>query len=298
MMSMLYGIGQTYRVTVATILSIAASIGLTLIFAIVCDFGLYSLPLSSLITSIATIAWATLALGRRGVVSFPRQLPGRFWSSWPQIYRISMPVFVGYLALVAYSLLFTHLLSLFSPDDIAGFGVAYRIQNLVLMPGIALGVALAINVNRLVAAHEERQVYRFLSTALAISFGVFAGLAGVVFVGRDALVALVTNDQSVVAAASHYLAYTGPAYVALGPLLTLLIFFEETGNGLRSLIFNASSLGVQLVLAFAVADVYHSLDLVYRVVALSDLAIVLYIIYELDRAKRLRGYQVSVLDAV
>ncbi len=298
MMSMLYGIGQTYRVTVATILGIAASIGLTLIFAIVCDFGLYSLPLSSLITSIATIAWATLALGRRGVVSFPRQLPGRFWSSWPQIYRISMPVFVGYLALVAYSLLFTHLLSLFSPDDIAGFGVAYRIQNLVLMPGIALGVALAINVNRLVAAHEERQVYRFLSTALAISFGVFAGLAGVVFVGRDALVALVTNDQSVVAAASHYLAYMGPAYVALGPLLTLLIFFEETGNGLRSLIFNASSLGVQLVLAFAVADVYHSLDLVYRVVALSDLAIVLYIIYELDRAKRLRGYQVSVLDAV
>jgi Na+-driven multidrug efflux pump len=311
MMSMLYGIGQTYRVTVATVVGIAASILLTLIFVIWCNLGLFALPLASLITSSATIAWATFALAQGGVVSFPGSVTrggaenavdgvsdGRFWTCWPQIYRISMPVFVGYLALVAYSLLFTYLLSLFSPDDIAGFGVAYRIQNLVLMPGIALGVALAINVNRVVAAHEEDQVYRFLSTALTVSFSVFVGLAAVVFAGRELLPALITTDPSVVAAASHYLAYLGPALVALGPLLTLLIYFEETGNGLRSLIFNATTLGAQLVLAFAVAEAYHSLDLVYRVVALSDLATLLFIVYELDRAKRLRGYQVGVLDAI
>jgi Na+-driven multidrug efflux pump len=298
MMSMLYGIGRTYSVTVATLLGVGVGLLLTLLLVIWARLGLLALPLATLITSCATIAWAGFALAERGVASFPTCVPRQFWTWWPRIYRISAPVFVGYLALVAYSLLFTHLLSLFTPADIAGFGVAYRIQTLVLMPGIALGVGLAINVNRLVAAHEEYQAYRFQSTALKISFMLFVGLGGAIVVGRRFFPALVTTDQSVIAAAAHYLGYMGLAYFALGPLLTLLIFFEETGNGLRSLVFNASSLGAQLLLAFGVAEVYHSLDLVYRVVAGSDLFIVLYIVYELLRAKRLTGYQISVLDAV
>ena len=113
-----------------------------------------------------------------------------------------MPVFAGYLILFVHSVLFNRLLALFAPSDVAGFGVAYRIQNIVLMPAIAIGIALAIHVNRIVAARRHEHTYRYISTAMGLSLAVFATLSGVVFVAREPLARLVTGDAAVIASAT------------------------------------------------------------------------------------------------
>lgn len=287
MMSALYGLGQAFRVTAVTIISFTANILLTLLLVAWEHWGLYALITSTLITASATIAWAASQLARLGVL----RRPGHDWlrdgrGHWREIAAISLPVFASYLILFAQMLLFNRLLALFAPAAIAGFGVAYRIQNIVLMPAIAIGVALAIEVNRMVAAKEQEGVFGFLATALGTSLALFVGLGGLVFAGRELLPGLVADDQGVVAAASQYLTYMGPTYVVIGPLLMLLVFLEETGQGLRSMVFNAGALAVQIGLAFYLAQTYHSLDLVYQAIALSHGAAALYILYELARSRQ------------
>ena len=296
MMSSLYGLGQVFWVTLVTMLGFAANILVTFVLVYWGGWGVYALIVSTLLTSGVTIGWAALSLRRREALEpLSSRWLWRFWEHWPAIYAISMPVFAGYLILFVHSVLFNRLLALFAPSDVAGFGVAYRIQNIVLMPAIAIGIALAIHVNRIVAARRHEHTYRYISTAMGLSLAVFATLSGVVFVAREPLARLVTGDAAVIASASQYLQYMGPAYLVLGPLLTMLIFFEQTGNGIRSLVFNAVGFAVQLALAFYVARTYHSLTLVYEAIALSYLVSAMYILYELARSKRLDGQQISLI---
>jgi Na+-driven multidrug efflux pump len=296
MMSTLYGLGNAYSVTVVTVAGFALNVGLTAFLVTFMDFGLYALLVSTALNAVLTIAWAAFKLARHGVLG-PASLDWQqqLWRYCREINALSLPVFAGFLILFVQTSLFNRLLALFSPVDVAAFGVAFRIQSMVIMPAIAMGIALAFHVNKLAVSHEHGQVHRFLTTSMGISVGVFMVLGGLVFVGREALPNLITQDPAVVAGASRYLSYMGPAYAALGPLLTLLIFFEETGNGLRSLTFNALAVVIQLTLAFALASTYHSLDLIYQVIAASYGVALVYIAYELARTRRLPARQISRL---
>ncbi len=58
--------------------------------------------------------------------------------------KISLPVLASYLVIFS-SLFFINLvLSKFGPAVVVGFSIAYRIQNLIILPAVALGSALAI----------------------------------------------------------------------------------------------------------------------------------------------------------
>ena len=298
MTASLYGIGQVYAVTVVSFLVFCVGIPLTFVLVYVAHWGLYALPASTIVTASGSGIWAALRLRRLGVLP-PLNLGWLldYWNHLQEISQISLPIFGGYVILFSNSVLFNRLLAIFPPSAIAGFGVAYRIQSIILMPAIALGIGLAINVNRLVAAEQREQVHAFFSTALSFSGVLFVVIGLAVFFGRSLLPRLVTSDETVIAAASQYLGYMGLAYMIIGPLETLFTFFEETGNGVRSLTVNTFILAVQIVLAFYIAWAYHSLALVYQVTALSYLVTILYISYELMRSKRLRGKQIRVIRA-
>jgi Na+-driven multidrug efflux pump len=294
MMSALYGLGRAYSVTFVTIAGFALNVGLTALLVAVTRLGLYALLVSTFTSATLTIAWAGFQLARRGALGWP----GLEWldglrQHFREISALSLPVLAGFLILFVQTSLFNRLLAQFSPADVASFGVAFRIQSMVLMPAIAMGIALAYHINRLAASAEHGEVHRFLSTSICVSLSIFVAMAALVFLGREALPRLVTQDADIVDGASRYLSYMGPAYAVLGPLLTLLIFFEETGNGLRSLSFNAVSVAIQLTIAFALVARFHSLDLVYQVIAASYCIALAYIGYELRRTRRLPVQQIS-----
>jgi Na+-driven multidrug efflux pump len=298
MMSALYALGDVYRVTTVTIVGFVANVALTWCFVVLGHWGAYALVAATLVTAPTTILWAASRLAKRGVLRMPSaESATRVWGHWQEIARISLPVFSGYLVLFLNSVLFTRLLALFSPTEVAAFGVAYRVQNIVLMPAIAIGIGLAIHVNRMVAAHQADRAHDFITTALATCLAVFVCLAAIIFPARDALVGLIIGDPSVVASASLYLAYMAPAYVIEGPLLALLVFMEETGNGMRSLIFNALAFGIQLGGAFYLAQTFHSVELVYQFMALSTALAAPYILYEIVRSRRLNGEQLSAVSS-
>lgn len=290
MMSTLYGYGQIRSVTVVTIISLVANVAINFTLVTGAGLGLYALPLSTAVTAGTTIAWAARRLTALGILRLPdRAALGSVVRTWREIARISVPVSASYLVSFINGLLFTHVLALFSPDALAGFGVAYRIQNLVTMPAIAIGIGLAITVNRMVAAREPEHVQSFMSTTLVATFTLFACLSVIVFSLRSVLTELITGDTAIAAAASQYLGYMAPAYAIFGPLLMMILFLQETGNGFRALAFNITLVTVQLGLAFYLARTHHSVGDVYRGLAASYLVAVVFILHELARTRRLGG---------
>jgi len=286
MMSSLYGLGYTNSVTILTIISFAANVALTYYFVFHLRLGIYSIVYSSLITAGATSLVAATWLNRIGVLTGWRVPLASVAEGLYRIRNISAPVLAGYGIMFAHILIFNKLLVQFGPDDIAGFSVSHRLQNIALMPAIATGIAIAIHVNRLRSNQQAGLSPRFIRTGVLSSFVVYLGISWIIFAFREPFIGMITDDAAVVEAASKYLYYIGPSYLVLGPLLVMLIFFEQTGKGIRSLTFNAISFGVQLSAAFYVAYRYDSIDLVYKVVAAGYMITVIYILYELRRSAR------------
>lgn len=288
LMSSLYGLRQVRAVTVGTVVSLGAGVLLTAV--LVTWLGLFALPLSTACTATVTAAWASRRLARCGVRPWSRiGLRGPVLASWRAVRSISGPVSLGYLLLFGNGLVLTRILAGYAPDTVAGYGVAYRIQNLALMPAIALGVGLGITVNRLAAQRQGERVGRSVSAALGLSAVLFAVVGLACWWARDACAGLLTGDPAVARAAAAYFAWLAPAYLIAGPLLMLSIFLEETGNGLRALVVNTGLSACQLGAAAVLAATGHPVSHVYLAIAVAYLPAGAFLVHELLRARRLGG---------
>jgi MATE family, multidrug efflux pump len=288
LMSSLYGFRQVRAVTVGTVVSLGSGVALTAV--LVTWLGIFALPAATAATATATAAWASRRLARCGVRPWARiGLREPIRDSWRAVRRISGPVSLGYLLLFGNGLVLTRILAGYAPTAVAGYGVAYRIQNLALMPAIALGVGLGITVNRLAAQQRGGRVGPSVTAALALCTVVFAVVGAAAWLARDAGAGVLTGDPAVAHAAAAYFARLAPAYVIAGPLLTLSIFLEETGNGVRALALNAALAAVQLGTAALLARTGHPLSQVYLALAAAYLPAAAFLVREVLRARRLGG---------
>lgn len=287
LMSSLYGFRQVRAVTVVTVIGLGGNVAINA--ALVPWAGIWSLPIATTVSAGATIIWAARRLSALGVLPGTKDVTVPLAVAARQIRQISLPVCFGYLLIFADSLLFTKLLAHYSPTEVAGFGAAYRIQDVALIPAVAIGIGLAVNVNRMVAAGDPQDVTRYLSTTIRFGFALFAVIALVTFTGRDLISGWMTGDQEVAQAAAGYLLYIAPAYAAFGPLLILSVLLEETGNGFRALTFNVGLTAGQLLIAWSLVVAGRPIGEVLLAVALTYLAAIAFIVHELARGRRLGG---------
>lgn len=112
----------------------------------------------------------------------------------------------------------TYFLSHFGQAAVAAYGVATRIEQLVLLPAIGLNTAVLTLAAQNGGARQFDRVRQSVRTALA--YGAFMTAAGscLLYFGAESLVARFTDDPSVVTLGAHYLriaAFIQYAYVIL-----------------------------------------------------------------------------------
>jgi putative MATE family efflux protein len=112
----------------------------------------------------------------------------------------------------------TYFLSWFGQQTIAAYGVATRIEQLVLLPAMGLNTAALALVAQNGGAGRFDRVRSTVQTALAYGSVLMVAGAALVFFGAGPLMRLFTDDQEVVAIGVHYLriaAFIQHAYVFL-----------------------------------------------------------------------------------
>src|SRR4051812_14430450 len=124
-------------------------------------------------------------------------------------------------------LIFTKILAGFGTETLAGYGMGSRLEFLLTPIAFAFGVASVPMVGMAVGAGLATRARQVAWTAGAAA-GLTVGLVGLIVAIHPALwVSLFTSDPGVMAAASSYFAWAGPAFGFFG--LGTCLYFASQG---------------------------------------------------------------------
>jgi putative MATE family efflux protein len=151
------------------------------------------------------------------------------WATCRDILRVGVPGSLNTILTNLTVVLLTGLVGRFGDAALAGYGVAARLEYILIPLVFGFGAALVTMVGTNVGAGQVTRAQRVawigagLATALTGAIGLGAALAPRVWMG------IFTADPAVVAVGASYLRVVGPAYAFLG--LGLALYFASQGAG-------------------------------------------------------------------
>jgi putative MATE family efflux protein len=126
-------------------------------------------------------------------------------------------------------LLVTGAVGVFGADALAGYGIASRLDYLLIPPLFGLGTAVVTMVGTNIGAGAMARARRIAWTGALIAALVTEAVGCFVAAVPTAWLGLFTNEPNVLATGALYLRTVGPSYGAIG--LGLLLYFASQGAG-------------------------------------------------------------------
>jgi len=126
-------------------------------------------------------------------------------------------------------LLVTGAVGLFGANALAGYGIASRLDYLLIPLLFGLGTAVVTMVGTNIGAGAMARARRIAWTGALLAALIAEAIGGLVAVFPNAWLGLFTNDADVLATGTAYLRIVGPSYGAIG--LGLLLYFASQGAG-------------------------------------------------------------------
>jgi MATE family, multidrug efflux pump len=202
-------------------------------------FGLGPIPALGLngAATAALLARGALFVGslyflryRLNMVSFNRPDPAELRKSWRDILHVGIPA-AGTNAIVPIATaIITALIAVFGPHTVAGFGVASRIESLVLVMFYALSAVIGPFVGQNLSAGKGERILEALR--LCMWFCVLSGLivAGLLAMAAGFLPTLFSDSDTVVGVARLYLLIAPLGYAGYGMVMTINATFNGLGQ--------------------------------------------------------------------
>ncbi len=157
---------------------------------------------------------------------------------WHFFKKIALPVFASWLVILWGVNMLNNLLANGGSILLAGFGLVYRLQMIVYQPALAIGVAMAILINQAGATVLTHLGNRILLSGMLCSAVFYVLLALGLFFARIGLANVLTSVVSIQHVINDCLYYLAPSWACMGPLLALLMLFEQTGYAFSVLCLN------------------------------------------------------------
>lgn len=287
-LSALFGLGRGMIAGVLGIVATGVNVAVAYFSAVYFDQGIFSLVWAAIIggTCLLLPGFLLLVFQQRVTPTFPVSA-GSFKGKLADIASLSVPVSLSFLAIFGFLFIFNHLVAYYGAAEVAGFGVAFRIQSFVILPAIALGTALAILINGAVASGRFTLIPRYFHTGLALSFAIYAAVAAIIYVFQESLLSLFSTDPEEIAAGMRYLSLVAPSYLSFGPVLVLLTLLEQTGYGFRAMLVNVVFFALELGFASILGLQLATSSTLYLVVAAGNWLALGYLAFEvIHRATR------------
>ena len=199
--------------------------------------GLNGAAVAALIARGALFVGALYLLrGRLNMVSFNRPDPAELRKSWRDILHVGIPA-AGTNAIVPIATaIITALIAVFGPHAVAGFGVASRIESLVLVMFYALSAVIGPFVGQNLSAGKGERILEALR--LCMWFCVLSGLtiAGLLALAAGFLPTLFSDSDTVVGVAKSFLLIAPIGYAGYGMVMTVNAAFNGLGQPLPGVV--------------------------------------------------------------
>jgi putative MATE family efflux protein len=190
-----------------------------------------------------------------------------------EILKVGLPSALGTVVANLSVIVATGLVGAYGRDAIAGYGLASRLDYVLIPLLFALGTASVIMVGTNVGAGQYSRARRIAWTGALVSALVTGAIGLTAALLPQAWMQLFSSESAVVDAGSAYLVRVAPFYALFG--IGLSLYFASQGAGKMAWPFAAGvvRLGVMLVAGvYWVTSLHGSLNGLYWIVAASYLA--------------------------
>lgn len=208
--------GDTTSYRNAQIVAFLANIGLDPLFMFVFDLGVTGVAVATIVVQGGVVLWLLHKVLGLDFMQAPEAREFRpDLASWRDIARQSIPTSASMMLVAVGSLIIVSFVARFGESAMAAYGIALRIEQLILLPTIGINIAVLsmTGVNFGAGLHERvREIYR-TGILMALSLMLVGGVVLVIFAGP--VMDLFTADEEVRAIGKTYLYFEAailPAY--------------------------------------------------------------------------------------
>ncbi len=182
---------------------------------------------------------------RLNMVSFNKPDPAELSTSWKDILHVGIPAAGTNVIVPVGAAVITAMIARYGPDAVAGFGVASRIESMMLVIFYAMSAIIGPFVGQNYSAGKEDRIQQALR--LCTGFCIVSGLAIAVLLAllANALPSLFSDSADVIRVASSYLWIAPIGYGAYGVVMVMNASFNGLGQPMPGV---AVSVGRMLVL--------------------------------------------------
>ncbi len=189
-------------------------------------------------------------LHRLDMVSFEKPEAAELRRSWLDILHVGLPA-AGTNAIVPIGMaVITAMIARFGPEAVAGFGVASRIESLVLVIYYAMSAVIGPFVGQNLAAGKEDRIQ--LSLRLCASFCIASGLviAAALALMSGFLPTLFSSSEEVIGVTRQFLWIAPISYGCYGIVMVVNAAFNGLGNPMPGVVISVTRiLGLYVPLA-------------------------------------------------
>ncbi len=196
-------------------------------------------------------------LHRLDMVSFEKPEAAELRRSWLDILHVGLPA-AGTNAIVPIGMaVITAMIARFGPEAVAGFGVASRIESLVLVIYYAMSAVIGPFVGQNLAAGKEDRIQ--LSLRLCASFCIASGLviAAALALMSGFLPTLFSSSEEVIGVTRQFLWIAPISYGCYGIVMVVNAAFNGLGNPMPGVVISVTRiLGLYVPLAMLGTHLY------------------------------------------
>lgn len=268
--SSLRGLGKVNIASILNILFSLSNIALIFFFVYFLKWGLYSIIFSNLISSVVFLLLGFIILIRLSVIPF-KKLNFRMESFYlRKLKTVGIPIFLSYLFIFISTLFFNKIVSQFGPQAVAGYGVAYRIQTMVILPAISLGSALGIILNHNLGAGKNEQIYFIFVRGLLNTLGIYTVISTLVYLFRQQITSSMIEDTLIQKYTSGYLEIVSLSYVLFGVILTTIIALEQINKGVVSLTIHVLYFFISITVSWILTVLFREISYFYWTISITN----------------------------
>ena len=171
-----------------------------------------------------------LLRGRLNMVSFNKPDPLELRKSWRDILHVGIPA-AGTNAIVPIATaIITAMIASYGPEAVAGFGVASRIESLVLVMFYALSAVIGPFVGQNLSAGSKERILESMRLSMLFCVGAGLAVAAVLFLASTALPSIFSDNGTVVGVARLFLIIAPIGYAGYGLVMTINAAFNGMGK--------------------------------------------------------------------
>lgn len=221
----------------------------------------------------ATIFVGTLYLMRHrlDMVSFNKPDPAEMRQSWKDILHVGIPAAGTNIIVPVGATLVTAMIARFGPDAVAGFGVASRIESMMLVMYYALSAIIGPFVGQNFSAGKEERILRALWLCTAFCIGSGLVIAGLLASMSGWLPGLFSDSESVQRVTSMFLWIVPVSYGAYGMVMVMNASFNGLGYPMPGVVVSVCRIAVLYIPVALIAMQFFDIAGIFAAYAVANI---------------------------